>query len=609
MPALLLGLGLGLLVLARQAASADEQTDNIAKLIKQLESNRFADRERAAKELLQVGAPALDALKKASTSENLEVRRRASDLVEQIGTKSLLDPKRLRLNFKDMPVIDAVDELVRLSGYNIQIQGDPAGLVKRKVTLDTGETTFWQAFDQLCQKAELVEIPAPATQPNPLPQDPLNPRLRPGIRLQILPLPGAPGKRNPLPKLPGLLDAMEGLNGAFVLQQGAQQPGAVPFQFPQFPGGDDKELQQIQKQLQEQMELMMKLLQQQLQQMQKGQGGQPGFPGLPGLPGQPGMPGQGLPGLPGGLPKNQQMLNQQLQQMLQQLQQLRQLRQGGIQGLQPGLPGMLNRPGAEPPPEPEVRQINVRDGKPVQVPTFYAGAVRLRLLPVGDAAQQKQDREVVMAVEVSVEPKVYSFAVLDGSRIEKAVDNQGQAMEATLATGYAPVARGQRVPTTRQTLLRVKLGEKEPKTLRELSGHLAGQVLAQSEPLIVVDDIFNAAGKTIRGDRGGSIEVFAVEKKGDGEVQIQLRLENPPFQAGNIQPASVPALVDAKGESYQLAGIPGRGRRSNGRVITQELTVLYRANPGQGDPAKLVLNGVLPVVVQVPFAMENVPLP
>src|SRR5207244_16490 len=145
--------------------------------------------------------------------------------------------------------------------------------------------------------------------------------------------------------------------------------------------------------------------------------------------------------------------------------------------------------------------------------------------------------------------------------------------------------------------LEVRLGEKQAKALAELSGHLSGQLLAQSDPLIVVDDIFNAGGKTARGDKGGQIEVFAVEKKGDGEVQVQLRLESPPPQADGLRAANLPALLDAKGESYQLVQVPSRGRRTNGRVITQELTLLYRANPGQGDPSKLVLNGVRPVNV------------
>ena len=68
-------------------------------------------------------------------------------------------------------------------------------------------------------------------------------------------------------------------------------------------------------------------------------------------------------------------------------------------------------------------------------------------------------------------------------------------------------------------------------------------------------------------------------------------------------------LLDAKGESSQLVQGPSRGRRTNGRVITQELTMLFKANPGQGDPTQLVLNGVRTVTIELPFVFENVPLP
>src|SRR5262249_25452325 len=98
-------------------------------------------------------------------------------------------PKKVRLNLKDTPVIDAVDELVRQSGYNIQIQGEVAALVKRKVTLDTGATTFWQAFDLLCDKAGLVEIAAQTPNAHPLQN---HPRLAPG-RQPFRPNPGRPG--------------------------------------------------------------------------------------------------------------------------------------------------------------------------------------------------------------------------------------------------------------------------------------------------------------------------------------------------------------------------------------------------------------------------------
>src|SRR5262249_51054900 len=133
--------------------------------------------------------------------------------VKKVAAETLLAAKRVRLNFKDTSVIDAVDELVRQSGYNIQIQGEVANLVKRKLTLDTGETSFWEAFDKLCHKAGLVEIASTVPQADPLQP---NPRLRPGIRpLPIRPLPirprgGLPGIPLPndglkLPVMPGVI--------------------------------------------------------------------------------------------------------------------------------------------------------------------------------------------------------------------------------------------------------------------------------------------------------------------------------------------------------------------------------------------------------------------
>src|SRR5207248_2605294 len=94
---------------------------------------------------------------------------------------------------------DAVAELARQSGYNIQVLGDRAALASRKITLDTGETTFWQAFDQLCEKGGLVENSnfnpnggGPYVQPG-LPGQPVPPpppqQLRPAQPVQVQPVP------------------------------------------------------------------------------------------------------------------------------------------------------------------------------------------------------------------------------------------------------------------------------------------------------------------------------------------------------------------------------------------------------------------------------------
>src|SRR5262249_1390069 len=117
--AALLGLGVGLGSLPQGAAIADD-ADRTGKLVKQLGSKRFAERDAARRELEALGAAALDTLRQAAQSPDMETSRRAGELVRRLEEKAALDallaPKRLRLNLKDTPVPDALAELARQSG-------------------------------------------------------------------------------------------------------------------------------------------------------------------------------------------------------------------------------------------------------------------------------------------------------------------------------------------------------------------------------------------------------------------------------------------------------------------------------------------------------------
>src|SRR5262249_44281411 len=69
----------------------------------------------------------------------------------------ILTPKRLRLTYKNTPLSEAIADFKKQSGYDIVLHDPDNKLKGRKVTLDTGETTFWEAYDQFCAKAGLVE--------------------------------------------------------------------------------------------------------------------------------------------------------------------------------------------------------------------------------------------------------------------------------------------------------------------------------------------------------------------------------------------------------------------------------------------------------------------
>src|SRR5262249_36609706 len=101
----------------------------------------------------------------AARSKDAEVRRRATRLLRQIENLAeaarLLASPRLRLVYKDTPLADAVADIEKKTGIAIKLEGDTDRLPRRKVTLDTGNTTFWEAIDQFCAKSGLVESPPP----------------------------------------------------------------------------------------------------------------------------------------------------------------------------------------------------------------------------------------------------------------------------------------------------------------------------------------------------------------------------------------------------------------------------------------------------------------
>jgi hypothetical protein len=161
-----LAVGLGLVALAALPAVEAEEPDSqrIAKLIAQLNSGSFRQRQEATRALEAMGTPALEALHKAAQSSDPEVRHRAEELVKKINRPAemakaakLVAALHLHLKYQDIPLEQAVEDLAKKTGYPISLGGDKAKRAGRRVTLDTGETTFWEAFDLLCRKADLVE--------------------------------------------------------------------------------------------------------------------------------------------------------------------------------------------------------------------------------------------------------------------------------------------------------------------------------------------------------------------------------------------------------------------------------------------------------------------
>jgi hypothetical protein len=164
--------GLALLAVQPAAFAGDKtETPPVTQWVARLGSPDFKERTEATRALDALGAPALEALRQAAASDDAEVRRRAHDLVDRIlvrlDSARLVEPKKVHLVYQDVPLRDAVADFARQTGYAIELATPTGPAGDRKVTLDTGTVTFWEAFDEFCRKAGVVEpllLPAPANQ-------------------------------------------------------------------------------------------------------------------------------------------------------------------------------------------------------------------------------------------------------------------------------------------------------------------------------------------------------------------------------------------------------------------------------------------------------------
>lgn len=586
-PCVLLALGLGMslsLPIPVRAAVEKVTPEQIAGLIERLGSNRFAERRQAQRLLDRVGAPALEALRKAVDSEDKEVSRLARELVARIEkreeTAAALAPTQVHLVCKDMPVPEAVAALAKQSGYDIQITGTREVVAKRKITLDTGEVIFWEALDRLCRKAGLVEV-GPSSGawaqnvyrlggPNPVLVPPArimpvlpNPGIVPGIVPRVVPPAAIPVR--PLP-MPGRARPRNVKRAAF----GAMVPG--PAQGPGVVNGGQFQV------------------------------------------------------LPGRMPR------------------LRRINPV-IGGLDADQSPYATFGGG---------QILLTEGKPPEVPTVYYGALRIRL-KLNPAPDSQEASGLHVVWEVCAEPKLQNWSLSGDPRVNHITDDLGQVLtritpqNPTMGIGrfgnmpaFNPYLTAYGAGRVQTAVAQFKLAQSPASHLKVLRGRLPARVHIPPQALITVAKILQAAGKMVRGAHGGSIRVIKVTREKDGDCQVQIRLEKPSgvdemagMGAGFGAPglrlivrarpgAAVPrivgggmigpgggspmpgnlALVDAQGQEFQLVG--SSGETGSGFM---ELTLTYRPNKDQGEPANLVYRAPRIVHADVPFDFADVKLP
>jgi hypothetical protein len=297
------------------------------------------------------------------------------------------------------------------------------------------------------------------------------------------------------------------------------------------------------------------------------------------------------------------------------------------------------------------RHIPVAAGRYDPLPTSRAGAVRVRAMPprTGIEGQAKGDGEYLFALEVLPEPRLRWQGIVQ-VRVDRAVDEHGQLLR-QLSTPDDPMAQFygpntvvlidggdiSNVPSGKHTPVRLKQGQRPSKRLSELEGRVTAKVQTPPQPLMTVENILKAAGRTVHGPNGGSIKVLDVSRQQNGEVKLRVQIASGTasgiwvnrgfarrravWAAGGRrmiitedsgdQPAPTLALQDAKGHPFAMVGTQHMSVMRNWPAgeIVEEVELVFRPRDNQGAPARFVYSGPRTVAIDIPFKLKDVALP
>jgi hypothetical protein len=141
--------------------SSAQTPDPYAAKVQALAHPRYQEREKAARDLVAVGEPALKALRAAASSSDAEVRARAAAIAERIDrvvrSERLLAAPKIAIKLDKVPLQQAVIDVGRKTGLRFQLEPSKDADFRRPVTLDTGEKPFWEAIADFYAAAGLME--------------------------------------------------------------------------------------------------------------------------------------------------------------------------------------------------------------------------------------------------------------------------------------------------------------------------------------------------------------------------------------------------------------------------------------------------------------------
>jgi hypothetical protein len=181
------------------------------------------------------------------------------------------------------------------------------------------------------------------------------------------------------------------------------------------------------------------------------------------------------------------------------------------------------------------------------------------------------------------------------------------------------------MPNPRIIPVPLKLATPHIRTIKRLEGLILGEIVLADQTLVTVTEPEKHTGRAIDAPGGVRFTVVSVvAPKDSAGATLQVTLEyGTPWAAGarrgwnpggiwpeSLRPeAQAPELqvFDAAGKAMQEESQTGHLHNFGGQSVQLTMTMQYPR--AAGAPAKLVVTGPRPIIIEVPFVLDNVPIP
>jgi hypothetical protein len=279
-------------------------------------------------------------------------------------------------------------------------------------------------------------------------------------------------------------------------------------------------------------------------------------------------------------------------------------------------------------------QITLIEGRVTGAPTDYRTSIRVRALTDSRFGAPRPG-EALFALQISPEPRL-RWQRLIGVTVERAIDDRGQRlsepMSATGAVGVpgadepvvfaggrggAMMARKVYMPYPyannalhHYAPVRLTKGALPARLLKEVTGVVTAEVLADAKALLVVDNVLAAKGKTVTGKEGGKIKIHEVQNLPGGQVVVRFDFEQVPntvpevIQVPFVNP--VPVIdrpIRPRPPIRRLPAVPaGKGGAAKGFAVPAVAVAKLEVAVPAVMPAG---GGFAPAVMRMPYQPMN----